>query len=156
MNGVNASRGMAGTSRTSPATFAAPQPQQPLGWNQNYRQQPIDQPTNERQQPAPMGMGPAEVGPGVGVSATTQQVTSDRRNGISSIGRINQNGSAPPGTATGPVVGMGGTVANNTTAQSYQGPTAEQLQAEMQRRQVGAQIGQDPRNAAMAGYMMGT
>jgi hypothetical protein len=39
--------------------------------------------------------------------------------------------------------------------QAQRGPTAEQIQAEMQRRQVGAQVGANPRNAAISGYMMG-
>lgn len=34
-----------------------------------------------------------------------------------------------------------------------QGPSLQDIQAEMQRRQIGAQLG--PRNAALSGYMMG-
>lgn len=40
----------------------------------------------------------------------------------------------------------------SVAAPSQQGPSLEQIQAEMQRRQVGAQLG--PRNGALAGYMM--
>lgn len=39
--------------------------------------------------------------------------------------------------------------------QAPQGPSYDQVMAEMQRRQVGAQVGANPRNAAISGYMMG-
>lgn len=44
--------------------------------------------------------------------------------------------------------------ANPQQQLQMQGPSAADIQAEQQRRQVGAQLGQDPRNAALSGYMM--
>lgn len=43
----------------------------------------------------------------------------------------------------------------NSVQRAQQGPSLEQLQAEMARRNVGAQLNADPRNSALAGYMMG-
>lgn len=55
----------------------------------------------------------------------------------------NLQGGVRPGVNT-----MGG-----PSVPSPQGPSMEQIQAEMARRNVGAQLG--PRNGALAGYMMG-
>lgn len=44
----------------------------------------------------------------------------------------------------------------NAVQQAQQGPPdLAAIQAEMQRRQVGAQLNQNPQNSALAGYMMG-
>lgn len=56
-----------------------------------------------------------------------------------------QAGGVRPGTNM-----MGGP---SVAGPSAGGPSLQQIQAEMQRRQVGSQLG--PRNAALAGYMMG-
>lgn len=50
----------------------------------------------------------------------------------------------------------GGQIGPNAVQQAYQqGPSLEQIQAEMARRNVGVQLNQNPANSAMAGYMMG-
>ena len=56
--------------------------------------------------------------------------------------------------AGGVVAGLPPTM-NAVQQAQRSGPSADEIRAEMQRRQVGSQIGQDPRNAAIAGYMQG-
>ena len=73
-------------------------------------------------------------------------------------GRSGLGGSYAQVQATVP--DAGGVVAGqnmyaNPAQQPQQGPSLAEIQAEMQRRQVGAQLNANPQNSALAGYMMG-
>ena len=82
--------------------------------------------------------------------------------GLSGTSRITNDasGRASQQAATGQIADNGGVVAGrmpqmNAVEQAQaQGPSLAEIQAEMQRRQVGAQLNANPNNSALAGYMM--
>lgn len=94
--------------------------------------------------------GPVQVGPQpqgrFGMLGTQIQNAGVNQAG----GQVNQAAFASRGGVQAPVYS-----GPNSVQRAQQGPSLEQLQAEMARRNVGAQLNADPRNSALAGYMMG-
>ncbi len=90
--------------------------------------------------------------------ASMGTTSSDTGNGGMSMG-----GGSRLGTTSDVAYHNGGVASGGTAAPQYnsvqqaqqQGPGLADIQAEQQRRNVGAQLNANPQNSALAGYMMG-
>lgn len=158
--------GLNGTSRFQLA--AAAQPQQTQGAPQRPPTQIVGGPTgpkvagynfagNAFQRGGLAGSNPPSMVQGLGRQFNpTNQFSQTAGPAQRDMGRIhdatqNTNGGVAPGQMSGQPA-YGGYQAPPVN----QGvPTLDQLQQDMQRQQVGAQLNANPQNSALAGYMMG-